>query len=132
TEFNKFYECCGIKYEEPEPRFFSFNNPFGACPVCQGFSKVIGIDMNLVVPNPNLSLMDGALAPFRSAKHSVNQRELIQSAKEYGIPLDTPYKNLNEDQLKLLRNGFGKFKGINKFFEDLESKTYKMHIRVLL
>jgi excinuclease ABC subunit A len=53
-EFNKFYECCGIKYEEPEPRFFSFNNPFGACPVCQGFSKTIGIDMNLVVPNPNV------------------------------------------------------------------------------
>jgi excinuclease ABC subunit A len=55
TEFNKFYECCGIRYEEPEPRFFSFNNPFGACPVCQGFSKSIGIDMNHVVPNPSLS-----------------------------------------------------------------------------
>jgi excinuclease ABC subunit A len=132
TEFNKFYECCGIRYEEPEPRFFSFNNPFGACPVCQGFSKVIGIDMNLVVPNPNLSLMDGALAPFRSAKYSVHQRELIQSAKDFGIPLNLPYKQLSEEQLKLLRIGFGKFKGINRFFEDLESKTYKMHIRVLL
>jgi excinuclease ABC subunit A len=132
TEFNKFYECCGIRYEEPEPRFFSFNNPFGACPVCQGFSKVIGIDMNLVVPNPKLSLMDGALAPFRSAKYSVHQRELIQSAKEYGMPLNIPYKDLSEEQTKMLRSGFGKYKGIDRFFEDLERKTYKMHIRVLL
>lgn len=132
SEFNKFYECCGIKYEEPEPRFFSFNNPFGACPVCQGFSKVIGIDMNLVVPNPNLSLMDGAIAPFRSAKYSVYQRELIQSAKSVGLPLNVPYKDLSEEQIKLLQNGFGKFKGITRFFEMLESKTYKMHIRVLL
>ncbi|MBS4034694.1 MAG: excinuclease ABC subunit UvrA [Ignavibacterium sp.] len=132
TEFNKFYECCGIRYEEPEPRFFSFNNPFGACPVCQGFSKVIGIDMNLVVPNPKLSLMDGALAPFRSAKYSVHQRELIQSAKEFGMPLNIPFKDLSEEQTKMLRSGFGKYKGIDKFFEDLERKTYKMHIRVLL
>ena len=132
TEFNKFYECCGIRYEEPEPRFFSFNNPFGACPVCQGFSKVIGIDMNLVVPNPKLSLMDGALAPFRSAKYSVHQRELIQSAKEFAMPLNIPYKDLSEEQIKMLRSGFGKFKGIDRFFEDLERKTYKMHIRVLL
>ncbi|HSL89060.1 MAG TPA: excinuclease ABC subunit UvrA [Ignavibacteriaceae bacterium] len=132
TEFNKFYECCGIRYEEPEPRFFSFNNPFGACPVCQGFSKVIGIDMNLVVPNPKLSLMDGALAPFRSAKYSVHQRELIQSAKEFGMPLNIPYKDLSEEQSKMLRSGFGKYKGIDRFFEDLERKTYKMHIRVLL
>lgn len=132
TEFNKFYDCCGIRYEEPEPRFFSFNNPFGACPVCQGFSKVIGVDMNLVVPNPKLSLMDGALAPFRSAKYSVHQRELIQSAKEFGMPLNIPYKDLSEEQTKMLRTGFGKYKGIDRFFEDLERKTYKMHIRVLL
>ena len=132
TEFNKFYECCRIKYEEPEPRFFSFNNPFGACPVCQGFSKVVGIDMNLVVPIPKLSLMDGALAPFRSAKYSVHQRELIQSAKEFGMPLNIPYKDLSEEQTKMLRIGFGKYKGIDRFFEDLERKTYKMHIRVLL
>ena len=132
TEFNKFYECCGVRYEEPEPRFFSFNNPFGACPVCQGFSKVVGIDMNLVVPNPNLSLMDGALAPFRSAKYSAHQRELIQSAKSVGIPLNIPYKDLSEEQIKLLRKGFLKYKGIDRFFENLESKTYKMYIRVLL
>ena len=81
TEFNKFYECCGIRYEEPEPRFFSFNNPFGACPVCQGFSKTIGIDMNLVIPNPNLSITDGAIAPFRTAKYTTHLKDLVKNAK---------------------------------------------------
>jgi excinuclease ABC subunit A len=131
-EFNKFYECCGIKYEEPEPRFFSFNNPFGACPVCQGFSKTIGIDMNLVVPNPNLSIMDSAIAPFRSAKYTSHVRELIQNAKAFSIPINIPFKDLTENQVNLIRKGFGTFKGISKFFEKLETKTYKMHIRVLL
>ncbi|HAB54384.1 MAG TPA: excinuclease ABC subunit A, partial [Ignavibacteriales bacterium] len=77
TEFNKFYECCGSRYEEPEPRFFSFNNPFGACPVCQGFSKTIGIDMNLVIPNPNLSITDGAIAPWRTAKYTTHLKDLV-------------------------------------------------------
>ena len=131
-EFNKFYECCGIRYEEPEPRFFSFNNPFGACPVCQGFSKTVGIDMNLVVPNPNLSIVDGVIAPFRSAKYSVYLRELIQNAKQYRIPINIPFKDLTSEQVLLVRQGFGSYKGIDKFFEKLESKTYKMHVRVLL
>lgn len=131
-EFNKFYECCGIKYEEPEPRFFSFNNPFGACPVCQGFSKVMGIDMNLVIPNPNLSLMEGAIAPFKSPKYSAHQRDLIRNAKDFGIPLNVPFKNLSEEQVRLLRKGFGSYIGIDGFFEELERYTYKMHIRVFL
>lgn len=131
-EFNKYYECCGIRYEDPEPRFFSFNNPFGACPVCQGFSKVVGIDMNLVIPNPNISVMDGAITPFRSAKYSVHQRELVQGAKSVNLPIHIPYKDLSDKQVKLLRDGFGKYKGIDRFFESLEAKTYKMHIRVLL
>jgi excinuclease ABC subunit A len=131
-EFNKFYECCGIRYEEPEPRFFSFNNPFGACPVCQGFSKTIGIDMNLVVPNPNLSIVDGAIAPFRSAKHSIHLRDLIQNAKKYAIPINIPFRELSQEQVDLVRQGFGDYVGIDKFFERLESKTYKMHVRVLL
>ena len=131
-EFNKFYECCGIRYEEPEPRFFSFNNPFGACPVCQGFSKTIGIDMNLVVPNPNLSIMDGAIAPFRTPKYSHYSRDLIQNAKQFNVPINIPYKELTPQQVSLVRKGFGTYKGIDKFFKKLEEKTYKMHIRVLL
>jgi excinuclease ABC subunit A len=131
-EFNKFYECCGIRYEEPEPRFFSFNNPFGACPVCQGFSKIIGVDMNLVVPNPNLSLIDGAIAPFRTPKHAIHLRDIVHGAKKVGIPLNVPFRELTPDQVTLLQKGFGDYIGIDKFFEQLESKTYKMHIRVLL
>ena len=131
-EFNKFYECCGIRYEEPEPRFFSFNNPFGACPVCQGFSKTIGIDMNLVIPNPNLSIMDGAIAPFRTAKYSSYLRDLVQNAKQFNIPINIPFKELTAEQAALVRKGFGTYKGIDRFFKKLEEKTYKMHIRVLL
>jgi excinuclease ABC subunit A len=131
-EFNKFYECCGIKYEEPEPRFFSFNNPFGACPVCQGFSKVIGIDMNLVIPNPNLTITDGAIAPFRGAKYSSYLRDLIQSARDYKFPINVPYKLLTEEQVSMVRKGFGKYKGLDHFFAELERKTYKLHVRVML
>jgi excinuclease ABC subunit A len=131
-EFNKFYECCGIRYEEPEPRFFSFNNPFGACPVCQGFSKTVGVDMNLVVPNPNLSITDGAIAPFKSPKYSVHLKDLVQEARKYNIPLHIPFKDLSPVQSDLIRSGFGDYIGIDKFFHQLENKTYKLHIRVLL
>ncbi|GMU86958.1 MAG: UvrABC system protein A [Ignavibacteriales bacterium] len=131
-EFNKFYECCGIRYEEPEPRFFSFNNPFGACPVCQGFSKVMGIDYELVIPNKNMTLMEGAVAPFRSPKFSVHQRSMVAEAPKYKIPLNVPFKSLTDDQVELVKRGFGKFHGINGFFSDLEKDTYKMHIRILL
>ena len=131
-EFNKFYECCGIRYEEPEPRFFSFNNPFGACPVCQGFSKIIGVDMNLVIPNPNLSIADGAIAPFRSPKYGVHLKDLVQEARKYNIPLHIPFKDLSPEQSDLIRTGFGDYIGLDKFFHQLENKTYKLHIRVLL
>ena len=131
-DFNKFYECCGIKYEEPEPRFFSFNNPFGACPVCQGFSKVIGIDMNLVVPNPNLTIADGALAPFKGAKYSSYLRDLIQNARDFKFPIHVPYKQLTEEQISQVKKGFGKYKGLDHFFAELERKTYKLHVRVML
>jgi len=130
--FNKFYECCGTRYEEPEPRFFSFNNPFGACPVCQGFGRTIGIDMNLVVPNPNLSIKDGAIAPWCSIKYSKHVRDLLKSAKDHNIPVNIPFKDLTEEQVNVIKKGFRGFTGIDKFFEELESKTYKMHIRVLL
>ncbi len=131
-EFNKFYECCGIRYEEPEPRFFSFNNPFGACPVCQGFSRVIGVDMNLVIPNPSLTISEGVIAPFRSAKYSSHLRDLVRSAKQYNIPLNVPFNKLTSEQVSLIKTGFGDYIGIDKFFEKLETKTYKMHIRILL
>ena len=131
-EFNKFYECCGVRYEEPEPRFFSFNNPFGACPVCQGFSKIIGVDMNLVIPNPNLTISDGAIAPYKGAKYSTYLRDLIQSARDFKFPIHVPYKDLTEEQISFVRKGFGKYKGLDHFFKELERKTYKIHVRVML
>jgi len=131
-EFNKFYECCGVRYEEPEPRFFSFNNPFGACPVCQGFSKIIGVDMNLVIPNPNLTIADGAIAPFHGAKYSSYLRDLIQNARDFKFPIHVPYKQLTEEQISLVKKGFGKYKGLDHFFSELERKTYKIHVRVML
>lgn len=130
--FNKFYECCGIRYEEPEPRFFSFNNPFGACPVCQGFGRVIDYDLDLIVPNNRLTIADGAIAPWRTQKFSKHLRDLIKAAKDYNIPIDVPFRQLTDKQVDKIRKGWKGFIGIDKFFEALEEKTYKMHIRILL
>ena len=130
-KFTKFYECCGIRYEEPEPRFFSFNNPFGACPVCQGFGKTMGYEMDLIVPNPNLTLMDGAIAPWRTVKHSKYLRDLIRNNNNR-FPLNVPFKSLSPEQVSLIKEGFKGFDGINGFFKHLETKTYKMGIRILL
>ncbi|MCL6100113.1 MAG: excinuclease ABC subunit UvrA [Bacteroidetes bacterium] len=130
-KFTRFYECCGIRYEEPEPRFFSFNNPFGACPVCQGFGKTMGCEMDLIVPNPNLTLLEGAVAPWRTVTHSKYLRDLIRNNNNR-IPLNIPFKELDSEQVALLKEGFKGFDGINGFFKHLEEKTYKMGIRILL
>ncbi len=130
--FSTKFECCGIEYEKPTPRFFSFNSPLGACPVCQGFGRIMGYDEDLIIPNPKLSILDGAIAPWRSAKLSKFWRELIRKAKKKNIPIDVPYEELSELHKKYIWNGFDDFVGINGFFEILEKKTYKMHVRVLL
>ncbi len=132
NSFTQFYECCGIKYEEPEPRFFSFNNPFGACPVCQGFGKTMGFDEDLIIPNPKLTLLEGAIAPWRTLKFSKYLRDLVRVAPEVNLSLNIPFEKLSKPQLDLVFKGFKGFIGINKFFEKLEKKTYKMHIRILL
>ncbi|MGE5498018.1 MAG: excinuclease ABC subunit UvrA, partial [Syntrophothermus sp.] len=130
--FNKFYECCGTRYEEPEPHFFSFNNPFGACPVCQGFGRTVGIDMDLVVPDPNQKIVEGAIAPWRSVKYSKHLRDLVRTARDHGIPTQVPFRDLTDDQIAKIKKGWSGFIGIDKFFTELESNTYKLHIRVLL
>lgn len=129
--FTRFYECCGIRYEEPEPRFFSFNNPFGACPVCQGFGKTMGYEMDLIVPNPNLSLSEGAIAPWRTTKFSKYLRDLIRN-NNGKVPLNVPFKNLTQEQFNYVKEGFTGFAGIDGFFKHLEEKTYKMYVRILL
>ena len=130
--FSSHFECCGITYVEPEPRFFSFNNPFGACPVCQGFGRVIGYDEDLIIPNKNLSILAGAIAPWRTPKFSKNLRNLLKAAKGKRIPVDIPYSELSELHKKYIWDGFDDFEGINGFFKKLEQKTYKMHIRIIL
>ncbi len=130
--FNTFFECCGIRYEEPEPRFFSFNNPFGACPVCQGFGKTMGYEMDLIVPNKNLSIIEGAIAPWRTVKFSKYLRDLIRSSKNKNIPIDIPFKSLSDEHVQLIWDGFDGFIGIKGYFKKLEDKKYKMYIRILL
>lgn len=132
TKFNKFYECCDIKYEEPEPRFFSFNNPFGACPVCQGFGKVMGYDMDLIIPDSSLSIKQGAVSPWRSMKYNNYLRELLKVAPLYDIPINLQFNQLTEEQVEFVKKGCDSYPGIEGFFSELEKQTYKMHIRILL
>ena len=126
--------ACGREFTEPEPRLFSFNHPLGACPECEGFGNIIGIDMDLVVPDPSKSIREGAIAPWNSPAYSHERDELIALAPDYGIPLDAAFSTLNESQLSLIQHGVPerKFGGLDGFFAWLERRKYKMHIRVFL
>ncbi|MBI4429010.1 MAG: excinuclease ABC subunit UvrA [Ignavibacteriales bacterium] len=133
-KFTQHYECSndGIRYEDPEPRLFSFNNPVGACPKCQGFGRSIGIDMNLVVPNPNKTIRQGAIQPWTFPRWRENLSDLLRVSKQSGISVDIPFAKLNEKQLAVIMNGYDGFDGINKFFKFIERKSYKIHYRVFL
>ncbi|HEV2351534.1 MAG TPA: excinuclease ABC subunit UvrA [Terriglobia bacterium] len=132
--FNERFECkrCGIVYEEPEPRLFSFNNPFGACPRCQGFGNTIDFDLDLVIPDKNKTLSEGAVEPWTKPRYRGFVNEMKQSARAAGVPLDVPYHKLTPEQLEWLMNGDGEFVGIRGFFKYLERKKYKLYIRVFL
>jgi len=132
--FSQRYECsyCRIPYDEPEPRLFSFNNPFGACPECQGFGRAMGIDMDKVVPNREKTLRDGAIHPWTFPKFRQNLRSLLRVAEDAGIPVDVPFRDLTGEHIDILHKGYGAFDGLNGFFKKLEKKTYKIHYRVLL
>ncbi len=122
----------GTVYEEPEPRLFSFNSPFGACPLCQGFGNTIGVDNNLVVPNPLLSLRDGAVEPFTRPHYDWANKELQRFARNGDIPLDVPFADLTEFQQKAIFDGAPGWRGVRGFFKWLETKKYKLHVRVFL
>jgi len=132
--FSQRFECknCGRKYEEPEPRLFSFNNPYGACQRCQGFGNTIDFDINLVVPNPLLTLSGGAVEPWTKPKYKTFQADLKRFAKLHDIPMNVPWCDLENDQRTLILRGDGKFPGITGFFALLERKKYKLHVRVFL
>jgi excinuclease ABC subunit A len=127
-------EDCGIEYPPPEPRLFSFNSPLGACPECEGFGNVIGIDMDLIVPDPNKSLAEGAIAPWNTPAYEHELQELLALAPDYEIPTEVPFKELDGRHLALITRGVPerKFGGLEGFFAWLERRKYKMHIRVFL
>lgn len=122
----------GTAYDEPEPQLFSFNSPFGACPTCQGFGNTIGIDYTLVIPNPDLSLRQGAIEPFTRPQHNWAQKELLQYAKSAGIDANAPFAELPDFQQNAVIYGDDGWRGVKGFFEWLETKKYKLHIRVFL
>jgi excinuclease ABC subunit A len=134
-QFSERFECrrCNITYEDPQPRLFSFNNPFGACPTCHGFGNVIELDMTLVVPDPTKSIRQGAIEPWTKPHYRSELAELKREARRLGIPLDTPWADLADDQLRLVVEGDGAgYGGIRGFFSWLERKKYKVHVRVFL
>jgi excinuclease ABC subunit A len=132
--FNERFECktCKITYQDPEPSLFSFNNPYGACPRCQGFGNTIDFDLDLVIPDKNKPLSEGAVEPWTKPRYRVLQNEMRRAARAQGVPLDVPYYKLESEQRRWLVEGDGKFGGIRGFFEYLERKKYKLHVRVFL
>jgi excinuclease ABC subunit A len=132
--FAQRFECkiCNLRYEEPEPRLFSFNNPYGACPRCQGFGNTIDFDLDLVIPDKMKTLGEGAIEPWTKPKYRPLFTDLKRFAKQAEIPLDVPWVELGDEQRELVLNGEGKFLGVRGFFNHLERKKYKLHVRVFL
>ena len=132
--FSAAFECttCHRVYREPEPRLFSFNNPYGACPRCQGFGNTIDFDPNLIIPDKSKTLAAGAVAPWTTTKYRAHHGEMIRAAKAAGIPTDVPWYDLTPDQQRFVEEGSGSFPGIRGFFAALERKKYKLHVRVFL
>jgi len=137
--FSTHHHCatCDIDYTEPTPGLFSFNSPIGACESCKGFGRIIGVDYGLVIPDERLSLLEGAIKPFQTPSNEDIQNELIRQAKRKKIPLDKPWKQLSKKHQQWVIKGDGSWDeglwfGVQGFFDWMERKSYKMHIRVLL
>jgi excinuclease ABC subunit A len=132
--FSHRFECkqCNLRYEEPEPRLFSFNNPYGACPRCQGFGNTIDFDLDRVIPDSAKTLAEGAIEPWTKPKYRPLLTDLKRHAKQAGIPLDVPWAELDPEQKRRVLDGEGRFLGVRGFFTHLERKKYKLHVRVFL
>jgi excinuclease ABC subunit A len=126
------FELDGITFLEPNVHLFSFNNPYGACPVCEGYGNIIGIDADLVVPNTSLSVFESAIYPWRGDSMSWYKDELVKHAYKFDFPIHKPYFQLTEDQKDLIWKGNQYFQGLNDFFRELEEKNYKIQNRVML
>ncbi len=132
--FSSAFECttCHRAYREPEPRLFSFNNPFGACPRCQGFGNTIDFDPGLIIPDRSKSLDDGAIHPWTTTKYRPHHGEMKRAARAANIPTDIPWYDLTPAQHRFIEDGSGTYPGIRGFFAELDRKKYKLHVRVFL
>ena len=130
--FSNRFELDGMEFQEPNEHFFTFNNPFGACKMCEGYGQVIGIDPNLIIPNKSLSVYEGAIAPWKGESMGEYLNELIYNAKKFDFPIHRPVAELTEKELALLWSGNQYFTGINGFFKFVESQAYKIQYRVML
>ena len=132
THFCDRFELDGIRFEEPTPNFFSFNNPYGACKRCEGYGNVIGIDEDLVIPDKSKSVYDNAIAPWRGEKMREWLNKLIKNADKFDFPIHRSYSELTPKQQRLVWTGNKYFQGLDAFFEELETQTYKIQYRVML
>lgn len=132
VEFSNKFELDGMRFTIPDVNFFSYTSPYGACPVCEGYGTVVDIAEHLVIPDSNLSIYEGAVAPWRGEKMSEWQKYFIAYSKKYNFPIHKPYKDLTEDEKDILWNGREDLEGINRFFKMLEENTYKIQYRVML
>lgn len=132
TEFNNRFEADGMTFMEPNIHLFSFNNPYGACPVCEGYGDVIGIDQDLVIPNTALSVYENAIFPWRGESMSWYRDQLVNNAYKFDFPIHKPWFELSEAQKQLVWDGNSYFEGLHSFFAFLESKSYKIQNRVML
>ena len=131
-QFSNKFELDGIRFEEPVPNLFSFNNPYGACPVCEGFSQVLGIDEDLVIPDKSLSVYEGAVAPWKGEKLGLWREQFIKATAKTGFPVHKPIIDLTKQQYDQLWKGVGNAMGIDHFFREVEQNLYKVQYRVLL
>ncbi|MDB5229585.1 MAG: uvrA, partial [Chitinophagaceae bacterium] len=130
--FSNRFELDGIQFEEPVPNLFSFNNPFGACPVCEGFSQVLGIDEDLVIPDKRLSVYDGAVAPWKGEKLGLWRERFVKGAAKFKFPVHKSIADLTKEQYEILWKGNEHVYGIDSFFKEVEQNLYKVQYRVLL
>ena len=130
--FSNKFELDGISFLEPNPHLFSFNNPYGACPKCEGYGDVIGIDEDLVIPNTGLSIYENAIFPWRGESMSWYRDQLVNNSHKFDFPIHKPYFELSQEHKDLVWTGNKYFTGLNDFFAELESKAYKIQNRVML
>ena len=132
NHLSKAFEAEGWTFEQPAEKRFSFNNPLGACPKCEGYGNVIGIDLDLVIPDKSLSIYDDAVACWRGEVMSEFKKQLIYSADKFNFPIHTPFYKLTPEQQELVWTGNRYFEGLNRFFKSLEEQLYKIQYRVML